>query len=114
MTAHWVHSKNFLFAAFLFSIALGGVASFHRQQAALMGSSLENVMPSARPPAALSPGDMLRAMPLYKQFKSACDHGKCREACLLYHALNCGRKLTVEQQAICKADLDRQRECPMR
>jgi hypothetical protein len=114
MTAHWVHSKNFLFAAFLFSIALGGVASFHRQQGMLVGSPLENVMPSARPALPLSPGDRLRATPLYRQFKNACDLGYCREACRLYHALNCGHKLTVEQQAICRDDLEQLGECPMR
>jgi hypothetical protein len=114
MTAHWVHSKNFLFAAFLISIALGGAASFRRQQAMLTGPSFDNVLPSARPPGALTPGAAPGATPLYRQFKEACECGDCREACRLYRALKHRGNLTARQQEDCRTVLTRLTLCPMR
>jgi len=112
MSAHWVHSKNFLFCAFLASIALGGVSSYRRQQAMALAPVGHGSLASARLPAVASPDETVRNLPEYKQVEEAYHRRDCRAACHMLSVLAKSPKLTADERNFCQKEIWRVRLCP--
>ena len=114
MPVHWVHSKNFLFAAFLASIALGGVASFRRQQAMAMGSYASDITPTVPAPAASRPVLIIPNISEQPKLEQATTCAHCREACRQKLEFNDSPELPVRRRAHDRIEPELPEVCPMR